>query len=235
MMRLIEERFGAASPAAGPPRFPPCLRSFTKEFPMKRPVWLAPVVVLAAGLCFLSIVRARDDEDEKAKMEAAKKAASDVAKLADAATKPDDLKKEADAVVKKYDELLPIMWQMKPVERGGMQVGKPGTFPNDSIELGLLQLGKKSPSAKVIGDRASDYQRMAEVIRGISSVTPSYAKKFAKSPPDEKVWNGLADDMAKGADDLIAATKGDDAAAFKKAVNNLNHSCNECHTKFRDN
>ncbi len=80
-------------------------------------------------------------------------------------------------------------------------------------------------------------QRMAQVIHGIAAVAPHYGVKggFTKTPADEKVWNGLSDDMAKGADDLNAAIKSDDAAAFKKAVNNLNHSCNECHTKFRDN
>ncbi len=204
---------------------------------MRRLTWLLPAV-LAAGVCFLTVARARDDDDEKAKMEAAKKAAPDVLKLADLAGKPDDLKKQADAVVKKYDELMPIMWQMKPRDRGGLGVGPtPGAFPNDAIELELLQLGKKPPPAKDIADHAADFQRMAEVIRGIAAVTPPFGKKggFTKNAADEKVWSGLADDMAKGSDDLIAAVKGDDPAAFKKAVNNLNHSCNECHTKFRDN
>ena len=170
-------------------------------------------------------------------MEAAKKAAPDVLKLADAVSKPDELKKQADAVVKKYDALMPIMWQMKPRDRGGLGVGPtPGAYPNDAIELELLQLGKKS-SAKDIADHGADFQRMAEVIRGIAAVTPPYGKKgdFAKNAADEKVWNGLSEDMAKGSDDLIVAIKSSDAAAFKKAVNNLNHSCNECHTKFRDN
>ena len=189
------------------------------------------------GVCFLTIARARDDDDEKAKMKAAQAAEKDVEKLADAVSKPDELKKQANAVVKKYDELLPIMWQMKPVEPAACSIPPPGTFPNDSIELGLLQLGKKPPSAADIKAKAAAYDRMAQVIHGIAAVTPPYGKKgdFAKTPADEKVWKGLAEDMAKGSDDLDAAVKSDDAAAFKKAVNNLNHSCNECHTKFRDN
>ena len=206
---------------------------------MRRHLWLLPVAVLAAGFCFLTLARARDDDDEKAKIEAAKKAEPDVEKLADAATStnPDDLKKQADAIVKKYDEMLPIMWQMKPRDRGGMGVGsKAGVYDPDSIELQLLQMGgKKGPTMKDVTAHAADYQRMVEVIRGIAAITPSYAGKFAKTPADEKVWKGLADDMAKGSDDLIAAIKSSDDKAYKKAVNNLNHSCNECHTKFRDN
>ncbi len=204
---------------------------------MRRFPWWLPAVVLMVGVCFLNLARARDDDDEKAKMKAAQAAEKDVAKLADDVGKPDALKKDVDAVVKKYDELLPIMWQMKPVERGGMLIPPPGTFPNDSIELGLLKLGKKSPSAADIKAKAAAYERMAQVIHGIAAVAPPYGTKggFAKTPVDQKVWEGLCDDMAKGSDDLIAAVKSDDAAAFKTAVNHLNHSCNECHTKFRDN
>ncbi len=86
---------------------------------MRRFAWWLPAVVLMVGVCFLTIARARDD-DETAKMKAAQAAEKDVAKLADDVGKPDALKKDVDAIVKKYDELLPIMWQMKPVERGGM-------------------------------------------------------------------------------------------------------------------
>src|SRR5437588_9999835 len=101
---------------------------------MRRHTWVLPVALLALGVCFLTLARGRDDDDEKAKIEAAKKAEPDVKKLAEAVGKPDELKKQADAITKKYDEMLPIMWQMKPVDKGGMQIGKPGTFQNDSIE-----------------------------------------------------------------------------------------------------
>ena len=202
---------------------------------MRRLSWYLPAAgVLALGACFLTVARARDD-DEKEKIAAAKKAAADVEKLADAVGKPDELKKEADAVAKKYEDLGPIMWQFKPAEKGGMQIGKQGTFQNDSIELGLLQLGKKSPSAKDITAKAADLTKLAQVSRGIAEVTPSYAKKYAKTPKDEKDWNGLSEDMKKASDDLAAAIKGDDDKAFKTAVNHLNTSCNDCHTKFRDN
>ena len=86
---------------------------------MRRHVWWLPLAaVLTAGVCFLGVVRARDDDDTK-KMEDAKKAAPDVLGLADAVASgnPDALKKQAEAVVKKYDELMPIMWQMKPRDK----------------------------------------------------------------------------------------------------------------------
>ena len=209
---------------------------------MRRHVWLLPfAAVVVVGVCFLSVVRARDDDDDKKKMEDAKKAAPDVLGLADAVASgnPDALKKQADAVVKKYDELMPIMWQMKPRDKNGLGVGpKADVYVNDAIELQLLELGgKKSKNAQYIKDHAADFQRMAEVVRGIAAVAPPFGKKggFAKTPADEKVWNSLCEDMAKGSDDLIDAIKKDDDKAFKKAVDNLNKSCNDCHTKFRDN
>ncbi len=209
---------------------------------MRKHTWLLPLAaVLAGGVLFLSVVRARDDTDkeEQAKIDAAKKAAADVVKLADAAAADGAaLKQQADAIVKKYPkEMLPIMWQMKPRDKGGLGVGpKADAYTNDAIELQLLELGgRKAKTAKDIKDHGADWQRMTEVVKGISAVAPSYAKKYAKTPADEKVWTGLCDDMSKGSDDLIDAIKKDDATAFKKAVDNLNHSCNECHTKFRDN
>jgi cytochrome c556 len=202
---------------------------------MRRHTWVLPAAVLALGVCFLTLARARDDDDEQKKIEAAKKAEPDVQKLAEAVGKPDELKKQADAITKKYDEMLPIMWQMKPATKGGMQIGKPNTFQNDSIELGLLQMGKKPPMGQALTNLAPDIQKLAEVTRGIAEVAPHYAKKFTKTPAEEKEWNKLSEDMAKSSDDMMASAQKGDGAAFKKAVNELNRSCNDCHTKFRDN
>ncbi len=209
---------------------------------MRKHTWLLPLAaVLAGGVCFLGVVRARDDTDkeEQAKIEAAVKAAPDVQKLAAAAAPPAaGLPQQAAAIFKKYpDDMLSIMWQMKPRGKGGLGVGPtPGAYVNDAIELQLLELGGKKPTpAAVIKQHGPDWQSMAQVIKGISAVAPSYVKKYTKTPDEAKAWNGLAGDMDKGADDLIAAIKAGNAANFKKAVDNLNHSCNDCHTKFRDN
>jgi hypothetical protein len=204
---------------------------------MRRLAWLSPVAALALGVCFLAVARARDDT-EKEKIAAALKAEPDAEKLADAAGNPDALKKQAEAIIKKYDEMLPIMWQMKPSDKGGMQIGKPGTLERDSIELGLLKLGSKkgAPTAKDLADKdkAKDLQRMADVIRGIAEITPAYGPKFTKNKDEEKLWNQLADGMKQSSDDLRAAIKAGDDKAFVKAANQLNKNCNDCHTKFRD-
>ncbi len=198
---------------------------------------LLPVVgVLTAGVFLLAAARPADDDD-KENIEAAKKAAPDVQKLADAAAAGGAaLQQQVNAIVKTYGDLEPIMWQMKPRDKAGLGVGQQGAYANDSIELQLLELGGRKPkTAKDIKDHAADWERMADVVKGIAPVTPAYAKKYVKTPADEKAWNGLAGDMGKGADNLIAAIKAGNAAKFKKAVDSINKSCNDCHTKFRDN
>jgi cytochrome c556 len=194
---------------------------------MRRHAWLLPAVgALALGLSVLAVARGRDkDEDDKLKAAAA--AAPDVNKLADAASDPAALKKAAAAISAK-DELLPIMWAFKPQAKGGIIAGK-------GIELGLISLGKKALPAKDLTAQSAELKRMAEVTHGIAAVTPSYAGKFTKTPAEAKEWTKYAEDMQKSSEELIAAVKGNNAKGIKDAANHVNASCNDCHTKFRDN
>jgi len=195
---------------------------------------LCLVSALTAGASLLAVARSPDDDDEKAKIEAAKRAAPDVEKLADNVGKP-GLTTQAEAVAKKYDELLPIMRQMKPVDKGGMKIGGPGPFGDDGIEVGLLKLASDPPAAGAIAAKAKDLQRAADVVRGIAEVVPSYGDRWAKNATDQSKWASYSNDMKKAADDLRTAIQAGNANAFKKALNSLNKSCNDCHAKFRDN
>jgi len=194
---------------------------------MRRHAWLLPAVgALALGVSMLTVARGRD-KDEADNLKAAAAAAPDVNKLADAAGDPAALKKAAAAISAK-DELLPIMWAFKPQAKGGILAGQ-------GIELRLLSLGKKALPAKDLAAQAADLKRMAEVTRGIAEVTPDYASKFTKTPMEAKQWKGFAEDMKKHSEDLIAAVKANNAKNIKDVANHLNASCNDCHTKFRDN
>ena len=194
---------------------------------MRRHAWLVPgVALLTLGLGFLSVVRARDDEDDDKKAAAA--AAPDVQKLADSVADPAALKKQADMMEKKY-ELKPIMWGFKPKVKGGLNLGG---VP-EGTELKLIKLGKKP--LKTLPAEAADLEKMANLIHGVSEVTPSYAGKFTKTPAQAKTWDGLAADMKKQSDELAAAVKAGSPKAVQKAANDLNTSCNDCHEKFRDN
>ena len=196
---------------------------------MRRHAWLLPAVAaLALGVSVMAV--ARGDKDEADNLKAAAAAAPDVQKLADAAGDPAALKKEAAAISAK-DELLPIMWAFKPAAKGGLGIGGKG----EGIELRLISLGKKVLPAKDLTAQAPDLKRMAEVTRGIAEVTPSYAGKFTKTPAEAKEWTAYADAMKKASDDMLAAVKANNGKSIKDASNHLNASCNDCHTKFRDN
>lgn len=191
---------------------------------MKRHAWLLPVAgLLALGVVSLAV--ARDDDDDQ---KAAAAAAPDVQKLADAAADAAALTKQADLVSKKY-ELKPIMWAFKPKEKGGLGAGS----DPQGVELKLIKLGKKP--LKDLPTQAGDLEKTAQLTRGIAEITPSYAGKFTKTPAEAKLWTGYADGMKKGADDLAAAVKAGNANDVQKVANKLNESCNDCHTKFRDN
>ena len=153
-------------------------------------------VVLASWICFLAVVRGQDDE--KSKMEAVQAAAGDVQKLADALDRPDELKKQTDAIVKKYKELSPIMGQLK-TPQGVVAVGQPVRFPNDSIELELLMLAKKRPTADKLAAQAAALQHMADVIRAVAEVTPHYGSQYAKGRGAKRRWDGFAGDMGEQA------------------------------------
>ena len=200
---------------------------------MVKSVWIPLAALLVAGLGLLTAARARGDEEEE-QIKAAQAAAADVAKLADAANDPDELKKLAQAVARKYDDLGPIMGQMKPAAKGGMMIGKPGAFPADSAELALLQLAKKPPRADQMAAQAAELTRLAEVIRGIAEMPPYYATKYAPRPRVRDRWNALAGDMSEWGHELLVVVKKNDADSLRKVVTRLSRSCNDCHTAFRD-
>ena len=174
---------------------------------MLKSAWvLSAAALLALGAGWLALARARDDDDKET-IEAARKIAPDVAKLADLVGKPDEFKKQAAVVVFLNDKLLPLMWQMKSAEKGGMQIGQPGSFPNDSIEVELLALSKKPPTADQLARQAPDIQRMAEVLCAIAEVTPYYSPPEMKSPGQLRRWKGFASDMSDSAHELIKVVK----------------------------
>ncbi len=197
---------------------------------MRRHAWLLPAAgAVALSALMLTVARGRD-KDEADNLKAAAAAAPEVKKLADAAGDPAALKKEGAAISSKFD-LLPIMWAFKPREKGGLGVGDKG----EGIELKLIALGKKAVPAKDMAGQAADLKRLAEVSRGIAEVTPDYAAKFTKTAKEAQEWKGYAEQMKKASDDLLGAVKTSNAKTLKDAANHLNASCNDCHTKFRDN
>ena len=158
----------------------------------------------------------------------------DVLKLVNAlGGKEDDVKKQAKDLAAKH-EIPFVMNQFKPRDHGGVGVGSPGVFPFDSVELELLLLSKKPlPPADLTAQKV-DLQKMVDVALAISYVAPHYAPKTDETGKPIKDWMRLSADMNKQSKDLIEAIKGGDPMMVQGAAKELNHTCESCHSEFRD-
>jgi cytochrome c556 len=183
-------------------------------------------LLLALGIwaAAASTGQGADDDDDKA---AAKAAQADIVKLMDIMDKGGDPAKGADAIKKKFPELKPSMYIFKPRDKGGLGVGP--VAKGDGIELKIMALSKKAPSAADAARMVDDFIKIAKVSRAMAEVTERYPPKQGA-----RDWQKYTQEMRKGADELIAAAKKGDPAAIKKAATTLNASCTDCHSKFRD-
>jgi cytochrome c556 len=181
--------------------------------------------LLAFGFWSLTVLRADDDEDKKAIQDAQQA----VLKLVDAIqNNKGDVKGQVEAIHKKFDELKPVMWVYKPRNKGGLGMGKSGAGLEN--ELGRLSGSKARPNPAKDPMLKADLIKLAEISRAISEVTDLYAPN-----KDAPKWKAYTKDMKKAADELMQTLKsGGDTAKVKKSLNNLNATCTNCHSDFRE-
>ena len=198
----------------------------------------AAALTAALAALFLAPARGRDDDDDKEEKENRMKAAAaqvDVLKLVDSlGGKEDDVQKQAQDLAARHG-IKAVMAQLKPRDKGGVGVGKPGAFPFDSVELELLLLGKKALTPDQLADQKADLHKMAEVALAVAYVAPSYAPKTDEPGKPIKDWLRLSADMKSRTKDLIEALKGGDPRTVQKSADRLSGACETCHTEFRDN
>jgi len=170
-----------------------------------------------------SLVRA--DEETKA----AQKDILDVTKEVEGGGKVTKTKLEA--IKKKYEDLNTIMHVYKPREKGGLGVGPMGK--GDGIEMKIIALGKKQLSKMQLDKESTDLVKMAHVNVAVAEIAALYVPK-PKAGKGPKEWQEYVDQMKKSSFDLAKAVKGGNPTDVKTAANNLNNSCNMCHSDFRD-
>ena len=184
---------------------------------------------LALGVWLLASGGRAADEDEDEK--AAKAAQKDIVELA-GSMKDGKLNPAQVQAVRKKHELEHIMYVFKPREKGGLGVGPKG--PGDGIEFKLINLGKRAPAKMALQKQKDDLIRMARVTAVMGDLTALYPppkSKMGKTPAD---WKKYSEDMKKTALEFIKAVEGGDPRKVKAAAENVNTSCNDCHTGFRD-
>lgn len=165
-----------------------------------------------------------DDDDDKANKEAQEAVLKLVATMHG---NQGNVKDQAAAIKKKFEELKPIMWVYKPTKKGGIGMKKDGAgYENELSRLG----GPKSRlTPPKVAELKPDLIKVAEVSKAIAEVSDLYLPK-----KDVAKWKGYTQEMRKSADELIQAVNGGNPVQVKKAINNLNSTCTNCHSDFRE-
>jgi hypothetical protein len=194
---------------------------------------LAAAAVLALGIwCAASSPgRGAGDEEEARAVQEAQQGLLKLTQMNGGAAKA-QAKAVADAARKAAggaDEGLKfVMRANKPKAKGGVGVGHKG----EGIELKIIALSKRvSPDDAA---QSEDLGQIADVSKAIAEVAVYYTPKAGAAGKDPKDWTKFTDEMTKGSEELARAAKGGKAAEIKQAANDLNASCTNCHSTFRD-
>jgi cytochrome c556 len=182
--------------------------------------------LLALGLWSMTAYSLADDK---------KDAQEAVLKLMESINeKKGDVKAQAAAIKKKFDELEPIMYVYKARNKGGIGMKDVSNMKDgSSIETELGKIGNPKSKSKLtkqkVADLKDDLIKAGQLSRAIAEITELYAPK-----KDTAEWKKYTQDMRKASDELIEAAKGGEVAKIKKAAGNLSGSCTDCHSKFRN-
>jgi hypothetical protein len=174
-----------------------------------------------------------DEEDDKQ----IKLAQADVVELVKALEKGGKVDAAAVKAVfekggkKKYEELNHIMYIYKSSNRKGLAVFTP-KGPSDGIEAKLNKLATlpRPMKAPAIKKMAPELLKATHVNLVMYEVTRLYTPT-----KDAKKWNQHNEDMKKATEALIKATKEANGEELKKAIEDVNSSCVNCHADFRKN
>jgi cytochrome c556 len=184
-------------------------------------------VALALGiwLCTASVGAADDDKDAIFKVVAlVKKGDMDAAKT------------EAAAVAKKVSDLEDVMRGFKLRKAKGWGVGpKADAIKPDGIEAQFAQGAlTKGPGSKTAVKENDAFIELANRVSAVALITYNKAPEKKTGAKDPKDWQQWCEDMNKSGQDLAKALKAKDDAAVRKAAQNVNAACNNCHGVFRD-
>src|SRR5947209_3657901 len=83
------------------------------------------------------------------------------------------------------------------------------------------------------GGRAAD-DDMDQRTAAVAAVAHAAAPQKAAPDKDPKDWKKYSEDMIKTSQEFAKAVETKKLDAIKKAATNLNATCSDCHSKFRD-
>lgn len=185
---------------------------------------------LAFGLVLFSSSATGHFFDEKADI---KKAQKDILDLAKKIEEGKDVGSDCAAIRKKYEELNTLMHSFKPSPKGGIGTGlepKAG----DGIEVKIINLGKRALSPAALTKEKSAIVKLGYINAALAEISMHYAPEKPKGGKGAKEWKAYCEEMKKASMELVEAANAGKLPAIKTAATNLNNSCNNCHSDFRD-
>ncbi|MCC6418544.1 MAG: hypothetical protein IT429_09940 [Gemmataceae bacterium] len=190
--------------------------------------WATGVGIAALGV-FLSAGPSRADIDPGIK--------GGLDKIAKALQKGDSAtaSKEGQALAKKTEELLDIMYAFKLRTKKGLGVGeKAGVVVPDGIELKLNAIERDGITPGALTKEAKNLEEAAWMTAAVAEATLAKAPAKDMGKKTKAKWSEFSVAMRDGSKELAAAAKGMKAADVKAAATKVNNACNGCHTIFRD-
>src|SRR5262249_7522048 len=187
-------------------------------------LWAAGVGLLAAALAVNHTHAAMDDETnaainkiadllEKGNVDAAKKAAKEVADKNDVET---------------------FMDGFKPRNKKGIGVGhKPNVVVPDGIEKKIDAIVRDGITPAVLQKEAEGLTRAAYVTAAIGYIANAKAPEQDMGKKKKADWLEWSMGMVKAAGERGAAAKANSAADVKKAAAKIKQNCDSCHTVFK--
>lgn len=192
------------------------------------------VIGLAVGaaltLAWTAVGTARykaDDED----VVAARKEVVDALKMVETG-KGKDLEAKATAIKKKDMDLNNLMIAAyKPKDKGGI-----GFDAANGMEKKLIDLAKDTPTKAALKKEKLDLIKLAQLNIAMAEVAKPHFNK-PKGGKTQKDWDNWLKEQKKSAQELLDEVKKDnpDPKVVSKVAKNLQNSCSECHSAFRDN
>jgi hypothetical protein len=133
-------------------------------------------------------------------------------------------------------ELDDVEILMKPRPRGGLGAGASAVLPanRDGIDMRLLLLSRKVPTAAEMTADAEHLVRLATVTAAMATLLDAYVPLKQVGNQDPKDWRKWTAEMRVASEELQGAARAKDAMGARAAAQRLRTSCAECHSVFRD-
>jgi hypothetical protein len=166
--------------------------------------------------------------------------AGDIRRLADLVARREDaaLKKEAEAVARKYKDLRPLMrlFKERTAQGGGLGVGKkPGSVQPDGIERKIRALAAAAPGAAELDEQGDALVRMAQLTAAVAAVTRHKCEVRQKTGYlDPKDWERWSEGVRQSSGELAEAVGARNGGKVQAAAADLYANCTRCHRIFRE-